>query len=70
MLISTLLFRMEKTLDQKEREDETQMEKRCNLNLKTKIAVLDFSVKTILWDRNMPILQRLPKNYEKKRSIP
>ena len=41
----------------KKREDETQMENRCNLTLKTNIAVLGFSVKAVLWDRNMPILQ-------------
>ena len=43
------------------------MENGCNLTLKTNIAALGFSVKTVLWHRNMPISQRLSNNYENAR---
>ena len=44
-----------KNIGQKEPEDETQMENRCNLTLKTNFALLIFSVNILLWDRNTPI---------------
>ena len=45
-----------KNLGLKERENEINMENGCSLTSKTIDAVLDFSMRKILWDRNMPIL--------------
>ena len=53
--------------NEKERKDKTKMENRCNLTLKTTTAMLGFSVKTVLWDKNMSISsQRLSKKYAKR----
>ena len=66
MLSSTWPFRkekVEKTVDQKEREEGTHTENRCNLTLKINISVLGFSVATLLLKRNTPISQRISKIY-------
>ena len=41
------------------------MEHCCNLILETNIALLGFSVKTVLGDRNMLLSQAVSKSYEK-----
>ena len=42
------------------------MENRRNLILKIEIAVSGFSLRTVLWDKNVPISRRLSKNFGKK----
>ena len=63
--------KVEKNLakSQKEPENGTQLDNRCILTLKTNIAMLGFSVKTILLDRKMPFSQIPSKNCGKNRFI-
>ena len=60
MLTSTRSFMKEKgrkTLGHKKRKDDNRMENFYDLTLKTNIAMLGFSGKTVLRERNMPISQ-------------